>query len=151
MKIFLALLFFSSPSAFALSYEIVGACEERPLYQGQHPAGAASAGAATIEILEKLGLPFQGSEGGINSILHTPVGDEALEILSDTEMRAYGWCFEVDGLQPDVMPDKIPLRGSERLRWFYAFSHYKAGEWVSYCEPAYLVRPASLCPSGTKP
>jgi hypothetical protein len=81
----------------------------------------------------------------MSSILNTPTGDDSLEVISNSEMRAYGWCYEVNGAQPAVMPDKAILKGGEHVRWFYAFSHYVAGKWVSVCEPAYTVQPAALC------
>jgi hypothetical protein len=140
----LAAVFVSFPS-FALTYEIVGPCSEKPVYEGGVPASGMSAGKATLQILEKNRAPYRGTEAGIHSILNTPEGDEAIEVISDREMRAYGWCYEVDGTQPNVMPDQFRLKGSEHLKWFYAFSHYKNGQWLTYCEPAYTVKPKGLC------
>lgn len=144
---FLPLLFllFASP-AFALTFEIIGACSEQPAAQGIYAAAPGmNAGEVTVNILEREKIPYIGSAGGMNSIYGTPTGDEAIEVLSDSEMRAYGWCYEVDNEQPSLMPDKVTLNGNEHLKWFYAFSHYKAGEWLSYCTPAYTVKPAALC------
>lgn len=142
---FFLFLYLASGNAFALSFEVIGACSEQPLLQAQGEFADRSVGQATIEILERNSIPFQGSEEGIHSIFNTPVGSAAIEIINNREMRAYGWCFAVDGIRPELMPDQVRLMGSEHLRWFYAFSHYKNGEWVSYCEPAHTVRPASLC------
>jgi len=77
--------------------------------------------------------------------LGTPTGMEAIEALSNEELRAYGWCYEVDGRQPAEMPNEVILNGSEHLKWFYAFSLSRRNVWVSYCEPAHLVRPVALC------
>jgi hypothetical protein len=47
-------------------------------------------GELTVATLTKFGIPFTGSVEGIASAFETPPGKEALEILSETEMRAYG-------------------------------------------------------------
>jgi hypothetical protein len=99
-----------------------------------------------VEIFEKHGIPYIGSELGFNSILNTPVDREAIEFPAPDEIRAYGWCYEVDGRQPEGMPNEVSLKGNENLRWFYAFALHKGGEWVSYCTPAHTVKPAKLCP-----
>jgi hypothetical protein len=135
----------AQPSAWAISYEIIGACDERPVYQGTQSAAGVSVGEATLKILKKNSIPHRGTEAAIFSILNTPEGDAAIEVLSDTEMRAYGWCYEVDGVQPSVMADQYRLKGSEHLKWFYGYALHKNGEWRTYCEPAHKVKPQSLC------
>ena len=69
----------------------------------------------------------------------------AIEWLGPNELRAYGWCYEVDGIQPEVMPSGYLLKGSEKLVWFFAFSHYREGKFVSQCEPAYAVKSEKFC------
>lgn len=126
--------------------EVVGPCSPVPeVLQTREIVAGTSVGAMTVTALEANHIPFHGSAEGIYSILGTPEGDGAIEVISDKKMRAYGWCYEVDGKQPDVMPDKILLQGSEHVKWFYAFSLYKDGDWRSYCEPAYKVRRKDLC------
>jgi hypothetical protein len=133
-------------SAKAITLDIVGPCNEKPVYSlnGAINEGD-SVGSVTIAHLEANKIPYIGVAAGIHSILNTPVGRDAIEVINEQEVRAYGWCYEVDGLQPDVMPDKFFLKGDEAIKWFYAFSHYKSGNWLSYCEPAYTVRPQDLC------
>jgi hypothetical protein len=133
--------------AHALTFEVVGSCRAEPERQGEYRvAGETNVGRASVEIFEKYGIPYVGSELGFNSILNTPVDREAIEFPAPDEIRAYGWCFEVDGRQPMGMPNEVALRGNEHLRWFHAFALYRKGEWVSYCTPAYTVKPAKLCP-----
>jgi hypothetical protein len=140
-KLVLILGFLYGAPSFAITFEIVGPCAAKPVYQGNHRASGVSAGRATVDILDKYAVPYRGSEEGIHSILDTPVGDEAIEVINDEEMRVYGWCYEVDGRQPDKMPNEVMLQGEEHLRWFYAFSHYKKGDWLTYCEPAHTAKP----------
>ncbi len=130
----------------ALTFEVVGPCDSKPLYSGaiaiEKPL---SVGAASVQIFHRESIPYVGSESGMNSILGTPTGIEAIEVVSDQELRAYGWCYEVDGRQPAEMPNEVILSGGEHLKWFYAFSLNRRNEWVSYCEPAHTVKPKALC------
>jgi hypothetical protein len=91
-------------------------------------------------------IPYQGSERGFNSIYNTPVGDAAIEVISDTEMRAYGWCYFVDGTEPGIFADEIVLVNSiNKIEWVFSFAHYKNGKWIAMCEPAYSITPDFLC------
>lgn len=133
----------------ALSFEVVGPCRAAPEFRVEHElVMPATVGSASVEILDRHQIPYIGSELGFNSILNTPVDRDAIEFPAPDEIRAYGWCFELNGKQPMNMPHEIALNGSEHLRWFYAFALYRKGEWVSYCTPAHTIKPAKLCPGG---
>lgn len=144
MKILILMLLFSL-SSFAGEIYFQGPCEETPFLKGENTGAGLTAGDLTIELLESSGTEYIGSIGGINSILGTPVGTEAIEVLSDTHMRAYGWCYEVDGFQPAAMPDQIELKGTEDIRWFFAYSTYEAGVWKDYCTPSYTLKSPFIC------
>lgn len=133
--------------ASSLSIEFIGPCSVGPLLKTNVEQGPArTVGAATIATLEKFEIDYQGTEAGLNSAFGTPVGMDAMEVISDTEMRSYGWCYQVDGSIPEAFPNGIPLASVQHeIRWFYAYAHYLNGEWVSQCEPAYKLRPAILC------
>ena len=144
MKFILAL--FIPFQVYALTFEVIGPCAETPIYQMSTTMHNTNLGFLTEFVLKKGEIPYTGDQTGIGSIANSPVGDQALEVLSDTTMRAYGWCVEVDGFQPDVMPDKVMISDSvKHIRWFYAFSLYEAGEWTQYCTPSYLVKSAQMC------
>lgn len=133
--------------ASLLTIEFIGPCSPKPLLQTTASVNsAADVGALTIMTLRSRGIPFAGTERGLNSAFETPIGDGALEVISDTEMRSYGWCYQVDGLVPEVFPDDYLLdQGMRRITWFFGFAHYKHGQWVSQCEPAYNIKPKFLC------
>ncbi|RZJ25676.1 MAG: DUF4430 domain-containing protein, partial [Flavobacterium sp.] len=57
-----------------------------------------SLGFLTEFLLNKGQIPYTGDKSGIASIAGSPVGDDAIEVLSDSKLRAYGWCVEVDGV-----------------------------------------------------
>jgi len=145
MKIFLYFLLGQS-SLFAGEMTFQGPCEERPFLSSREVTAGASVGEMTIATLKKSQISFVGNVAGINSIMGTPIGDGAKEVISDTHMRAYGWCYEVDGFRPATMPDKIILKGTENIRWFFAYSNYQDGTWRDYCTPSYTIKPKFLCP-----
>ena len=105
-----------------------------------------SVGSVTVEALTNLGVPFQGSEQGIRSIRNTVTGDDAMEVISDREMRAYGWCYRLNGVEPDLFPDQVFVQSdADVIYWFFGFAHYKDGKWVTYCTPTQTIRPTYIC------
>lgn len=105
-----------------------------------------SVGEVTVSGLQQADIPFVGTDSGISSIKGTVTGDAAVEVISDSEMRAYGWCFSIDGVEPDAMPDQVPVPGDgSEIRWYFGFAHYRDGAWVSYCTPTRQARPAYIC------
>jgi hypothetical protein len=148
MKMLLSLIMLSaSTSAFAIYFDITGPCSEKPLAHGTFKTDLEdSVGQITIDILNSHQIPYTGDVKGINSIFSSPIGDDALEVLSDTKMRAYGWCFSVNGVVPDIMSHKLYFESqSDYLSWFYAYSTYDQGVWVDYCVPAYTIKSPQIC------
>lgn len=146
MALLFLLLVFPPHSTLAATFALEEPCTEKILLTADQPAAGLSVGAFTIRELERASTPYVGSEGGISSIYGTATGMDALEVLNDREMRSFGWCYEVDGRQPGVMPNAVVLKGTEHVRWFFAFSLYRDGQWVSYCEPASRAKGGSVCP-----
>ena len=84
--------------------------------------------------VQNLILEYKGSSAGVSSI--NGLGS-ALEVLSDTEMNAYGWCYTVDGVESGLLADQYKLTGQEsNITWFYAYAHMTKNKWVSMCTPA---------------
>jgi hypothetical protein len=143
-KMILTLLF--PLQTFALSFEVVGPCAETPIYQTTTTLHHTSLGYLTEYLFKKDNVPYTGTESGITSIFNSAVGNEALEVLSNNTMRAYGWCVEVDGRQPGQMPDKVRINeNTKHIRWFYAFTLYDAGDWSQFCTPSYLIKSKQMC------
>jgi len=92
---------------------------------------ASNVGRVTMDVLTDNAIAFDGSELGFSSIDGL---EQRLDILSKSEMKAYGWCFSVNGQIVETLAHQTPLEDSSQLRWFYAFAHYQAGVWVSQCE-----------------
>ena len=94
-----------------------------------------TAGSVTLQALEQSGLPFKGTEAGVQSIANTPESLDSIEFETDSVFRIHGWCYEVDGVQPGSMPGEFELStGSHRIRWFFGYARYREGNWEGYCE-----------------
>lgn len=145
MARFLLILFFYLPGHSAV-FEVVGPCSDKPLIAFDLPVVAGeSVGQFTVRALELSKLPYQGSDRGIKSIAGTPVGDEAIEIISDEEMRAYGWCYQQNGVEPGVYPHEVTVQSQDKILWQYGYSLYKRGQWLTMCDPAWQIKPDFLC------
>lgn len=146
---FLLLLFtFSVPSLQAITFEVVGPCSEKPVYSGEMKVEdlKQSVGRVSVDLFVQNKIPFDGSETGFRSILGTPTGLESIEVLSETKMRAHGWCYTVDNIAPDVLPgDYFFASNDAKLVWFYGYSTYDNGQWVDYCVPSWRVQAAQFC------
>ncbi|MFV3407600.1 DUF4430 domain-containing protein [Bdellovibrio bacteriovorus] len=131
----------------AVSWRIFGACKNTPVHEGTYQADLTkSVGALSLEIFDANKIPYVGSAEGINSIINSPIGLDSIEVVSDTELRAYGWCYTINGKQPTEMPDKIHFKSQDdKLTWFYAYSTNKNNEWTDYCSPAYWIAADQFC------
>lgn len=131
MKFFLMIFSFN---LYALQFEIENPCTQRKYFENIQLAENTNVGELTINFLLKNKISFQGTQQGINSIFNTVTGIEALEVLSDKEMRAYGWCFKVDNQVAENYPDKIIVRNDSNIKWYLGYAHYLNGYWISQCE-----------------
>lgn len=143
----LPLALLASYAAFGAQVTVLSPCEGTAWLNVDVPAQAGqSVGRVSVGAFAQNRLPFTGSENGILSIRNTVTGDRALEVVSDREMRAYGWCFLVNGYEAKKMPSQIPLSSSsERITWFFGYAHYRDGKWISMCTPTYKTRPRFIC------
>lgn len=144
--IFISLLLVISAQSSALEVEFVGPCSEVPLYSATiSSTDVNDVGSLSIMVLEKANIPFKGTSAGINQIFHTPIGLDAMEVISDQEMMSYGWCYEIDGEIPEVYPNEIGLEGIQKISWFYGYAHYLDGQWIAQCQKGHLRHSPYLC------
>ncbi len=141
--ILLALLSFCVEAS---SLSLIGPCHEGPAFeQGLKIQSGESVGAYTVRFLEHFGIDYIGSERGMNSILNTPTGMDAMEIISDREMNAYGWCYSVNGFSPEVYPDEFEMKEGDVVKWWFGYAHYYEGQWLTQCSPSFERKPKFLC------
>ena len=137
-------LFLFCFSISALNFSIVGPCSEKPVFNSQLNASNISIGNLTIKTLDTNKIQYIASDYGVSQILDSPIGIDSMEIISDTKMRAHGWCYSVDGEIPELLMNEVQLDGSEKeVTWFMGYSTYIGDintgehEWVGQCEPSY--------------
>lgn len=102
----------------------------------------------TVETMDFHNLDYVAYENGISQVFESPTGMDALEVLSDRDMRSYGWCYltsSVEGL-PSIMPNELIVNDqAETIHWFYGYAAMKNGQWISYCVPVYEQKPDFIC------
>ena len=142
----LSALIVSTPS-FAVNFDVIGPCSKKPVYAGTFKTDLTdSVGQISVDIFDFNKITYAGNDVGMNSILNTPVGTDAIEIISDTKMRAYGWCFSVNGVIPEILASETYFNNqNDYLSWFFAFSTYDQGVWTDYCVPAYTIKAPQFC------
>ena len=139
--------FLFSSAVSAVTFDVIGACSSTPLYQGRFKTDIAeNVGVLSIEFFEDQSIAYSGSTAGFSSINNSPVGLDAIEVISDTKMRAYGWCFSINGVVPETLTNETYLSNqNDYISWFYAYSTYNQGVWTDYCVPAHTLRSVQFC------
>lgn len=144
MKAFILFIIFVPSFSFSAKLEIIGPCSERPVYQFDIGDKFDTVADLTFYVLNKNKIPYIGTDKGITSMLNAPYGDGALEVLSDTQMRAYGWCFIVNGNLVLEYADETYLNPEDKFQWVYSYAWYDRG-WKSMCNPSYEVKSNYIC------
>ncbi len=131
----------------AFEVQFVGPCSQQPLLSQEVKfAEGMNVGEVSLMVLDAHQIPYQGVSAGFNQIFGSAIGLDAMEVISNNEMMAYGWCFEVDGEIPEVLADKVPVKKTTKMiSWFYGYAHYFNGEWVAQCLKSHLRRPVKFC------
>lgn len=129
-KIFLAVLF-SFSSVQAVTLKVIGKSGEVLFSDEQISSLPKTVGQVSVDFFNQNQVPFVGDIDGIVSI--HGLGSE-LDVISDTDMKAYGWCYSVNGVVPEDFVHKVNIleQKTELIR-FYAYAYYKAGEWTQQC------------------
>lgn len=136
-------VFIFSLNAQAISFRVQTTVNKTIISDLESFSASITAGKATMYFLERAlrlkGINFDGDESGIRSIAGL---DNRVEVISDRVMHAYGWCYSVDGIAPEAMPDKYLIKNpNANVLWFYAYSTYDNGKWITQCVPAQKIPP----------
>lgn len=147
MKIAFTLLISLSVFAADITVQVLSPCDGTVAHEKMQSIQHDNLGQATIYFLDQMQLSYSGNEYSITSILDTPTGMDAYEVISDTEMRAYGWCYSVNGESPELMPSQYMLEENTDyvISWHYGFALYKDGQWITQCTPSWSVMPNFVC------
>lgn len=107
--------------------------------------GSQKLGDVTVMFLNSKNISYEGSASGILSIFNTPVGVDAYEVISDNQMNAYGWCYSINGLAPELMPDQVDVHENDEILWWYGYATYKNGAWITQCTPSVERSSSKFC------
>jgi hypothetical protein len=145
-KFLLLILFFSSSLKAEVELTFIGPCSEKFIMRTIAKDHFKNVGELTIGMLQKFQIPYEGSPEGLASAFETPTGEAAVEVISDEELRAYGWCFSVDGIAPEVYPHEALLtENTKSVVWHYGFARFFQGKWITQCTPAWKIKPRFIC------
>ena len=118
-------------SAQAITFEVIGKNNQVILSQTAEADLSKNLGVISISVFNENKIRFQGSEFGISNLAE--LGQD-IDVISDSEMKAYGWCFSIDEKISETMPDQTWIQNQQSgVRWFYGYAHYKYGDWVGQC------------------
>jgi len=119
--------------SYALTFKVIGKNSEVLFSTVTEASLPQTVGQISVEFFKKNQIPFIGDIDGIVSVYN--IGSD-MDIISDTDMKAYGWCYSVNGVVPENFVHKVSVSNQEtELVWFYGYAYYQAGEWVSQCVP----------------
>ena len=140
-KLILALLV--SFSAEAGELQFIGPCSDEFIMKTEVTEEFSNVGELTVATLAKWNIPFKGDAQGLASAFEY---GNYMENVSPTEIRAYGWCYSVDGEAPEVYPNEVAITpDTKSVVWHYGYATMKDGQWITQCVPSHTVKPAALC------
>lgn len=136
-----------SLQSWALNWQVIGPCSAEPLYQGSIEADLnKSLGEISLQVFDANKIPYVGVPQGFSSINKSPSGMDAIEVVSDSELRAYGWCYSINGQLPSQAPSELkPQSQQDTLIWYYGYVTHKDNQWGDYCAPGYRIKAAQFC------
>lgn len=133
MRILATLIVFVSLNAYALTFKVIGKNSEILFSSATEVSLPQTVGQISVDLFNKNQIPFVGD---IDGIVNVHGIESELDLISDTDMKAYGWCYSIDGIVPEDFVHKVSITAQDTvLVWFYGYAYYKAGEWVSQCVP----------------
>ncbi|WP_127717609.1 hypothetical protein [Halobacteriovorax sp. HLS] len=139
-------LFLLLSSVQATQFSITGPCSKKPVFKTQVNTVNTNVGELSVRVFDENQIQHLSSDYGVSQLMNSPIGIDSMEILSDTVMRAHGWCYSVDGEVPELLMNEVKLNGNEsEINWFMGYSTYigdpQTGEhqWVGQCEPTHLL------------
>lgn len=143
MKYLSTLLILFSLNTTATLFEIKDSCSEVPVFSTKVTQKYETAGKLSLAVLRENNIQHLSSEFGISQIMNSPIGLDAMEVLSDTMMRSHGWCYSIDGEVPELLMNEVNLTGKEKvITWFMGYSTYigdpVSGDaiWEGQCIPS---------------
>ncbi len=118
-------------NVFGVTVEVTGEQGELLFTEDVDVKMPANVGEISVDVFEEFGVSYEGSVEGIIELFDVP---QKSEIVSTSELKAYGWCFSIDGLIPETLTHETTVQNKNaKIKWFYGYAHYLAGEWIDQC------------------
>ncbi len=133
MRTWIPILLLHTNLTWAASWSLHDPCTDEVLLEGYLNVKGRSVGEITLNILDDAKVPYQGDERSVWSMWNTPVGEQLIDLISDRRLRAYGWCYAIDGHVPETMADATWMGENARLDWFFGYAEYDSGFWGANC------------------
>ncbi len=130
----------SLPS-FAISWKVIGACSAQAIEEGAVEIDLKkSVFDVTRFIFDKNAIPYEVDLNDFSSILSSPSGEAAVEILDKQTARFYHWCNMVNGSLTYNSPSQVLFsKQSDVLIWFFGYTEYVGHQITKECAPAFKV------------
>lgn len=93
------------------------------------------------DLFDTYQVPYTGVENGINSLFGTPYGNSAFFMDDYSNIRSYGWCYAINGVQPSVTIDNYAVDPNQVkvIEWTFGRAKMVNGEWITYCQPVHQI------------
>ncbi len=144
IKLLIALLTLSSVNA--LEFNIIDPCTGNALLKNEVEVTTSTVGEVSLSTFKSRSIQHLASQYGVSQINNSPIGIDSMEVLSDTKMRAHGWCYSIDGVIPELLMNEVHVDlETKNITWFMGYSTYigdlETGDhqWVGQCEPTHLL------------
>lgn len=132
MKAFLFFIFLTLPT-YGVTLKVIGKSNATLFSEELSFEYPLTVGQASLNFLEKNQISYTGDDSGL-AMINGLSSD--MEIISDSELKAYGWCYRLNDIVPDAFANQILVtKQSDEIIWFYAYAHYVDGLWVKQCVP----------------
>ncbi|MCB0420806.1 MAG: hypothetical protein KDD61_07410 [Bdellovibrionales bacterium] len=137
---------FLNLKGYSLEVQILHPCHFQTLaHQYYSTTQVMTVGQITLQLLSQQSFSYVANEAAVHRILNSPIGNEALDIVNDHTMRAYGWCYLVNGVYSEDFPSQKIVGPYDTITWYFGFALYDKGQWVRQCAPAHEAPPLAFC------
>jgi hypothetical protein len=133
-------------SVSAVEFTLVNPCNGKKIVNLNIDGEGLTVGELSKKVLENRNIQFLASDYGISQIANSPTGIDAMEVLSDTRMRAHGWCYSIDSKIPELLMNEVYIdANTKNVTWFMGYSTYVGNpntgdhEWFGQCEATHLL------------
>lgn len=134
----------SLPS-FGITWKVVGACNAQAIEEGTSDVDLKkSVFESSKNIFDDNEIPYEIDYDHFSSILSSPSGEAAIEVVDKMTTRYYHWCSMVNGALTYVSPAEVLFsKQTDVLIWYFGYTEYFGHRIITDCAPAFKVQSSS--------